>query len=50
MFRGGVGWCMRWFSGCVVSSDFCLSWDFCLSLGCVESEVCVQWEYLSFVV
>ena len=27
MFRGGVGWCMRWFNGCVVSSDFCLSWD-----------------------
>ena len=30
------GWCMRWFSGCVVSSDFCLSWD-AWSLRCVPS-------------
>ena len=36
MFRGGIGCCMRWFSGCVVSSDFCLSWD-AWSLRCVSN-------------
>ena len=47
------GFRMRWFNGCVVSSDFCLSWD-AWSLRCVSSRStsvssCKCCTFLSFV-
>ena len=53
IFRGGVGCCMRWFSGCVVCSDFCLSWDAwslrCVSSGSTWVSSCKCCMFVSFV-